>query len=237
MKYSAGILLFTTIQGYTKYLFCHPSNASWVGTYSIPKGEYLPDKELLWAAAIRETKEETGMIILPEDIDMYAAIRIPYASKRTGKLYKEVLVYKAPFVLRQEVALQPNFIVRQSYLQLEEVDWAGFLAPWELVDKIFWRFRKLVMNIDRLFDRILGEPILITLTPDGKEGAYIAIAEYLNQHCRAETAEAAYKGLQKNVQRFYSELQKEDDSQLSIEFLQRKRYLSRLIERSYSEIS
>jgi len=38
-------------------LLVHPTNASWVGTYSIPKGEVNPGEDLL-AAAIRETKKK-----------------------------------------------------------------------------------------------------------------------------------------------------------------------------------
>jgi predicted NUDIX family NTP pyrophosphohydrolase len=63
MKISTGILLYRKINKETEFLLVHPGGPFFTkkneGWWSIPKGEPMPDEELLHAA-IREFKEETG---------------------------------------------------------------------------------------------------------------------------------------------------------------------------------
>jgi predicted NUDIX family NTP pyrophosphohydrolase len=63
MKRSAGILLFRRIQPETEVLLVHPGGPFWaekdLGSWSIPKGEYVEGEDVL-SAAIREFREETG---------------------------------------------------------------------------------------------------------------------------------------------------------------------------------
>ena len=63
-KISAGILLYRLNNSDPEVLLVHPGGPFWVkknmGSWSIPKGEIEPEEDLL-EAAIRETKEETGI--------------------------------------------------------------------------------------------------------------------------------------------------------------------------------
>lgn len=63
MKQSAGLLLYRRGQDELEVLLVHPGGPFWkgkdAGAWSIPKGEFDADEDGL-AAAIRETREETG---------------------------------------------------------------------------------------------------------------------------------------------------------------------------------
>ena len=63
-RISAGILFYRLQQNKLQVLLVHPGGPYWVkkdaGAWSIPKGEAGADEQLL-EAAIRETKEETGI--------------------------------------------------------------------------------------------------------------------------------------------------------------------------------
>lgn len=230
MKHSAGILISTVIDGVTKYLLCHPTSAGWKGTYSIPKGEHDPSKELSRDAAIRETEEETSVLVLPDEItNPLNGIFIGYRSKVTKKLYKDVIVYKASFNYElNKHLLNSNYSVKKKYLQLKEVDWAGFLAPWELYDKVFWRFKFLVMNINHLFGKVLVESIPIEIEKGGK-GFVASTKGLITQYGCSFTPELAYKDLQVNIEELYNDLKETDDKELSEEFIQKKKYLNNII--------
>lgn len=137
MKISAGILIVFN----DKLLLCHPTNASWKDSFSPPKG-LIDENEDLIDAAIRECKEEVGINIKREQIgDRFI---IPYRKGRN--LYKKVFLYKVEIKSLSEVGLN-NEIVEESQLQLEEVDWAGFIPKSEIEDKIFWRFKPILSEV------------------------------------------------------------------------------------------
>ena len=62
-KHSAGIVLYRKAQAGYEVLLVHPGGPFWakkdLGSWSIPKGEFDPDEEVL-AAAKREFEEEVG---------------------------------------------------------------------------------------------------------------------------------------------------------------------------------
>jgi predicted NUDIX family NTP pyrophosphohydrolase len=66
LKISAGILLFRFINGHPEILLFHPGGPYWakkdVGVWSIPKG-LLNENEEPIEAAVRELKEETGLVV------------------------------------------------------------------------------------------------------------------------------------------------------------------------------
>ena len=94
-----------------RILLVHPRNASWWRTYSIPKGMVEPG-ESPWETALRETEEETGLVIEKNET-MGCVGQVDYPnSKKSVMLF---LVYlKKPVLL----GFKPN----------DEVDWAGFLS-------------------------------------------------------------------------------------------------------------
>lgn len=65
-KKSAGILLYRTKNKIVEVLLVHPGGPFWIkkdaGAWTIPKGE-LNENEEPFDAAIREMKEETGIIL------------------------------------------------------------------------------------------------------------------------------------------------------------------------------
>jgi ADP-ribose pyrophosphatase YjhB (NUDIX family) len=127
MKISAGLAVIYQ----NKILLVHPTNAPWIGSYGIPKGE-IEDGENLIDAAIRETAEETGIYFDKADLLHTYANEIEYKSK-TGQVYKKVYYF---FIYLHEPIFEHQF-----KLQLEEVDWAGFLSYEEAETKITPRLK------------------------------------------------------------------------------------------------
>jgi predicted NUDIX family NTP pyrophosphohydrolase len=72
-KHSAGILLFRRKNIYPEVFIVHPGGPFWKnkdrGAWSFPKGEFTGEEEPL-AAAIREFREETGMTISGDFIEL-----------------------------------------------------------------------------------------------------------------------------------------------------------------------
>ena len=130
MKKSAGLAIIKD----DKLLLCHPTNARWEGTYSLPKGK-VEEGETNIEAAIRETMEETG-ILIPESAIEPKEYEIEYMDKN-NKIYKKVYYY---------IVWVENYpdIIPKHQLQLEEVDWVGFLNYEEAQKKVFWRFNPIL---------------------------------------------------------------------------------------------
>lgn len=152
MKLSAGVLVsfdHKVIPGFLterKYLFGHPTNQGWYGTFSIPKGEIDDRDSGSLGAALRETREEVGMQLSYKDIENpQNPIIINY--KSGGKTYKKVYVYKAHLTdLTPHAYLfdLETLQIKPEYLQLEEIDYARFMSVLMLEDKIFHRFIPLI---------------------------------------------------------------------------------------------
>ena len=120
-----------------KMLLVHPTGTSWDGTLSIPKGHVEPGEELL-QAAMRETREETGIDTSRLEVeDEDARHFVDYVNKN-GELKKRVYYFVA----------RPTVEIKEFRPQMEEVDWCGFLGRAEAKEKIFWRFEKLLGLIE-----------------------------------------------------------------------------------------
>lgn len=78
-KSSAGILMYRRIQGDFEVLLVHPGGPFWKkkdqGAWSIPKGEYEKDDDVLEAAK-REFLEETGTAVGPGELHSLATVRL-----------------------------------------------------------------------------------------------------------------------------------------------------------------
>lgn len=134
MEKSAGLVLLKD----NKILLCHPTKAPWYGTYSIPKG-HIEEGESKIEAAIRETKEETGIEISKDEINK-EEYKIEYRNKK-GKKYKEVYYYIV------NVNFNLDDILPREQLELNEINWAGFLNKEEAKKRIFWRFKPMIKLI------------------------------------------------------------------------------------------
>lgn len=138
MNISAGIAILYN----NKILLCHPTSLPWVNSFSIPKGG-VDDGETLLEAAIRETKEEVGINIDPDQIsNLDDPIEVLYINK-SGKLFKKAYVFIVKITSLSEIQSDSE-VLEKSRLQASEVDWAGFLDVEEASTKIFYRFKTLL---------------------------------------------------------------------------------------------
>lgn len=141
VKISAGIIIILDSK---EVLLCHPSGAKWSKTYSFPKGHIEGDESLI-DAAIRETKEETSLIINKEMIsNQDTPILVEY--KRKNTTYKKVFLFLVHINKISEIGIE-NKILPQSSLQLEEVDWCGFLSKEDAKVKIFSKFQSVLDDV------------------------------------------------------------------------------------------
>lgn len=139
MKKSAGVVII--LKG-EKVLLCHPSNSRWFGTYSFPKGG-LEEGETTLDAAIRELREETSVIVNNNQIsNLEDPIIVTYENKK-GTKYKTVTLYKVYINDVSEIGLESEIIPKEK-LQIEEIDWAGFIDKQEAELRIFHKTRSVL---------------------------------------------------------------------------------------------
>lgn len=134
-KKSAGILFYRFADGLPEVLLVHPGGPFWVkkdiGAWSVPKGEFEPGEEPL-AAAIREVKEELGIDVSGEFVELAPA------RQKSGKI-----IYT--WALQRDVDVSS---ITSNTFELEwppksgktilipEVDKAGWFNMQEARDKI-----------------------------------------------------------------------------------------------------
>ena len=142
MDKSAGIIIIINNK---KVLLAHPTNSRWTNTYSFPKGG-IEEGESQIDAAIRELKEETSIEVSIDKIEDKKPIVVQYNDKN-GKIYKEVYLFKVYINDISEIGLSDETLPKEM-LQIEELDWCGFLTKEEAKDKIFYRVADLLNLID-----------------------------------------------------------------------------------------
>jgi ADP-ribose pyrophosphatase YjhB (NUDIX family) len=142
MKKSAGVIII--LKG-EKVLLCHPTNSLWFGTYSFPKGG-LEEGESNLDAAIRELREETSVIVDKSQIsNLENPIVVTYENKK-GTKYKIITLYTVHINSLSEIGLDSEVIPKER-LQIEEIDWAGFIDKQEAELRIFHKTRSVLETI------------------------------------------------------------------------------------------
>lgn len=138
VKNAAGVAIIYD----NKILLVHPTNASWQrGTCGIPKGK-MEDGETSVEAALRELKEETGIILKPEQLetDMNVVTFFNKKNIATGQL----LYYVCNISDLSEIGMD-SLKISKSNLQLEEIDWAAFVSPKEAYP-IMSNFQRIILD-------------------------------------------------------------------------------------------
>lgn len=146
MRKSAGIVFIKN----EKILLGHPTNSPWNGTYSPPKGGIEKD-ETIEESAVRESFEEVGLKYDVEKLKSKETFIVDYKNAK-GKRYKNVIFFIVYIDDNEWLDINNNCvddILDKNQLQLEEIDWAGFLTKEEAEVKIFWRFKELLNFIKK----------------------------------------------------------------------------------------
>jgi 8-oxo-dGTP pyrophosphatase MutT (NUDIX family) len=137
-KTSAGLAIIYD----NKILLAHTTSRGWFGSYGIPKGGIEKGESKL-DAAIRETKEEVG-ISIPKNLIDKTEYTFTVSTKKYGN--KIVYYYIVQISDLSQIGLK-DLKVPKKQLQLEEVDWAGFLDYREAAKRIMKSQAVLINNM------------------------------------------------------------------------------------------
>lgn len=111
-----------------KILLVHPTGASWQrGTCGIPKGGLDPGENLM-DGALRELKEETGIVLSKDQLNPEPQV-VDFYSKK-NKVDRQLIYFICEIQDPSELGLESDRVPTRQ-LQLEEIDWAGFVGPSE----------------------------------------------------------------------------------------------------------
>ena len=124
-KQSAGILLYRKNGAKLEVFLVHPGGPFFknkdVGSWSIPKGEFLDDEDAL-AAAKREFEEETGQpvdgVFIPLDPVTLKSGKLIYAWAVEGDIDHETVVSNA-----FEIEWPPKSGKKQSFPEIDRAGW------------------------------------------------------------------------------------------------------------------
>ena len=118
---SAGVVIWrsgATENDELEILLVHPTSAKWAGTYSIPKGHADPDDGGWDRTAVREVREEVGIDLSTRDLVFGGVIENTDAKGRPKKRVRYFFTQAPPGL---------PAVIDKGQLQLDEVDWAGFV--------------------------------------------------------------------------------------------------------------
>lgn len=127
-KTSAGLAIIYD----NKVLLAHTTNRGWYGSYGIPKGG-IEDGESKLDAAIRETQEEVGIKVPRKLID--TTEHTFTLTTRKYKYTKIVYYYIVKIDDLSQIGLK-DLRIPKKQLQVEEVDWAGFIDYKEAMKRV-----------------------------------------------------------------------------------------------------
>jgi 8-oxo-dGTP pyrophosphatase MutT (NUDIX family) len=124
-------------------LLGHTTGRGWYGSYGIPKGG-IEDGEDKMSAAIRETLEEVGVKVPRNLIDPTEHTFV--VTPRQHKFNKTVYYYIVKIDSLSQIGLK-ELKIPKSQLQVEEIDWAGFLSYSEASKRIMKSQATLLNNL------------------------------------------------------------------------------------------
>ena len=127
-KTSAGLAIIYD----NKVLLAHTTSRGWYGSYGIPKGG-IEDSESKLDAAIRETEEEVGIKVPRKLID--TTEHTFTLTTRKYKYTKIVYYYIVKIDDLSQIGLK-DLRIPKKQLQVEEVDWAGFIDYKEAMKRV-----------------------------------------------------------------------------------------------------
>lgn len=135
MKKSAGILLYKKVGTEIYFFIGHPGGPFWKdkdkGSWSIPKGEFT-DQEAPIDAAIREFKEETGILVSGNFLELN-----PVRIKSGKKIYAWALErdIDAASVKSNEFDLEwpPK---SKKFISVPEIDKCGWFTASDAIEKL-----------------------------------------------------------------------------------------------------
>lgn len=129
IKNTAGVAIIWE----NKILVVHPTGASWQSNaYGIPKGGIESGEEDI-DAAIRELREETGIILRHSDLDL--EVQVANRFRKDGTVKSQLIYYTMTIEHPNQIGLADHRVPK-SQLQLEEKDWAGFIDISEVYSKM-----------------------------------------------------------------------------------------------------
>jgi ADP-ribose pyrophosphatase YjhB (NUDIX family) len=155
IKLTAGLAIIQN----GSILLGHPTGSKWYGAYSIPKGEVEKGEDLL-AAAIRETREEVGLTIDPKDIEDTEPRYIDYKDK-AGQVYKRVYY----FIVNPSTPISSDALTPDK----KEIDWAGFILKDKAAERIFWRLKPILDEMEKSEKKNLAEDEKEEKSKEGEE--------------------------------------------------------------------
>ena len=135
-KTSAGILIYKFVNKYLRLFIVHPGGPFWKdkdeGAWSIPKGEVEQGEENLLDVARRELKEETGIIVDGNFIDLGEI------KQKSGKIVKAWAIegdWSGLLMCQSFVEVEWPYKSGKK-IKIPEVDRAGFFSIDDVKRKI-----------------------------------------------------------------------------------------------------
>ena len=119
-KQSAGLAIIYN----GMVLLGHTTSRGWYGSYGIPKGG-IEKGETHMDAAIRETYEEIGIKVPRSLID---PTEHTFAVTSRNQEYNKIVYYYIVKIDKLSQIGLKDLKVPKSQLQVEEIDWAGFVS-------------------------------------------------------------------------------------------------------------
>lgn len=139
MKKSAGLAIIYN----GMILLGHTTGRDWYGSYSIPKGG-IESNETNIEAAIRETFEEIGIKVPMKLID---TTEYTFVVTSKNKDYNKTVYYYVVKINDLNQLGLTDIKIPKSKLQVEEIDWAGFLTYNEAIKRVMKSQLSLINNL------------------------------------------------------------------------------------------